>query len=230
MTFYPAITNRTRATTQRSSSCFIAAIYAMLCIFCGGSKRPPVNFLMTLNTNGHSIIDVKGKLREICKRFYVMCVYIAAFLAANFARIIISFINGLPPCFKTALEFAACCFGRFPTLPYWRRITSSPFEYALLRAESSAMVNCIKFFSTRITVFHKWDSSIRPAPFRAKLGRGFTIFFNKIKLAAYGAIEGDSSIFHDGNYTTYHKLSPAYVAVALQRYQDAFGITPELIQ
>jgi hypothetical protein len=225
----PASFYRTGSTTIRPSGGFASTIRAMSLKFSRGHKFSTVDFFVASDTKGYAIGYIQSEIEIVGKRFYVMGMNFYTRLTTILACVIIALVNGIAPLGKIALRLSAFANKRFPAFPYWGRFSCAPFQNAFIGTKRITMIDCVKLISACTAYFIKWLTPFRPAIFGAIMSRfGSVRFHLKWRPAKY-TVFCYLSIFHKLNYTTLHLLSPAYVAVALQRWADLTGRTPELI-
>lgn len=228
-TLFPTMFHGARATIKRATCCFSSAVNTVFWVFGWRGKLASMNIFVTRNANGHSVVGVEHKFGIIYNRLYVMGVNVSARFTAYLARIIVTLINFVSPFCKVAFRLCPIAMKGNSTFPYRGCISSSPLNDTFIRAKFSTVVNGVKLLSACFTDFVKWLSAIRPTRPGAVFGGISTICLNFIRRSTYYANLISLGVFHDTNYTTQYKLSPAYCAVAIQRWVDVTGGEPMLI-
>lgn len=226
--FFPAMPHRAGATIKRPSAGVRTTILTMSGIFSRSGEFTTMNALVTGHTKGLTVVNIKHKFWKIRYWFYVVSVNIATFCSAFLAGVIVSLINCITPLSKIATSLRSLSVKGLSALPYWGCVSGSPFDNAFIGAEFSTMVNSVKLFTARFASFVKWLTAIRPARFRTVFGGVRAIGFDFVGRSTYYASFHNLSVFHNTNYTTQHTLLPCYVAI--QRWVDVTGGTPELVE
>jgi len=226
---FPHVSYGTRTTIHRSSSGFRSAIFAMFGIFPWRGYFAPVYLFVTGNANSNSVINVYYQFGIIRNWLYMMSVNISS-ITAFLASVIIPPINRFSPFGKVALHLCLYAIQRISTFPNGRRFSSSPCNQTFIRAKRSTMIGSIKLITTRPTDFIKWIATFRPAILRTIMGAIRSIGLDPKDSPAYGARFSNLGVFHNSIIPHNTTISPAYVAVALQRWADLTGLTPELTE
>ena len=218
---------RTRTTKNAFSSSLCPAVRAMFWKTRRRSELSTVNFLMASKADCNSVGNVKSKVRELCKLFYMMGVEFTTFISALLTGIIISMINSLSPLFQFASHLSAFTVQRCSAFPCGSKLSHRIRNFAGKRTILRAFIYCVIFFITPYAGLYIWNSSFRPADFGTIMGSFSAVCLYFVLVATFRAIVYNLCIFHNIYYSIF---SPAYVAVALQRFLDHTGITPVLIE
>jgi hypothetical protein len=193
---------RAAVTTERTPAGLRSAILAVSWILGWRNELSPVNGFVTQDTQCNPVIDIGYQFWVICKRFYVVSVYIPALLSAVLTSIHITLVDIFPPLSKIAFGVSTLAKKRFPAFPYRRSFSSFPFQKAITRTEDSTSINCIKRFTTSATNFIVRSSAFRPASSRTIFSSINAISLHSIRFTTPLTCFSNSSVLHAMYYNT----------------------------
>lgn len=107
----PTVIDSTCSTSVTPASSINSAINAIFGVFTGGVYLSAMNDLMARHTYSHSVVNIKSRCGIIGKRFDMMGMQQAFFLAAFLTGEIISFVDSLTPFCKIARKPSSFCLG-----------------------------------------------------------------------------------------------------------------------
>lgn len=223
--------NRAASTSFGSTRNFSAALCAMFGIAAGCAYFSSMNYLVAWNANRHSVVDFKRQVGVLGNWFNMMSMEIAARLATFLTSIVVSHEYFFAPLGETA-SILGTAPKRHAAFPVSRPLAGAHRCCAPARAKCRALVPTIEFFSTKGA--KPWFGRVtrRPTLLGAVAGGLGSVSSNAKWDSAFLADVYNLSVFHILYYTAWVvslQISPGYVAVALQRYVDTFGVQPELI-
>lgn len=181
-----------RSASQRFSSCFGAAIDALLLVLGRRAKFSIVDFLMAFDAQRYSIVNIKRKVEIIGKRLDMVSVYVA-FSTTRLTRIFVSLVNSDAPFNEFTFKLSSFAMRSLPAFPYRRRFAGLPTKQAFVRAKTSAVVDGIKLITACITGFEVGFPSIAPTFLGTPFG-GFDSVLGNFELIAARFAEFNSGI------------------------------------
>lgn len=225
--FAPTSFYRATTAVHRPPCRFYSAVRTMLWIFCRSTKFSTMFHFVTSNAKRFSVGYIKSKFWKFRNRLYVVGVQISTAFTAILAGIIVAFVNGISPFRQFSAESSALSVCGFSSLPVSRLLSNPQKTPASSGAKSRRFVIAIEYLATRQAFSFLDIASYRPAFPRAVFCGILTVIFDAKFSAAFLAFFRNMCVFHVSHYNT---LSPAYVAVALERWSQLTGKTPELLE
>lgn len=140
--------------------------------------------------------------------------------------VIVALIYIFPPNGQFAASLRSLAVQACAAFPCSGFFSNPDKSCAFSRAKFRSFVSGVEQFSACRTSSFWWWVASRPAFFGAIMSGFIPISLYIKRLIALDACFGDLSVFHAEHYNT---ISPAYVAITLQRFQDHTGILPLLL-
>jgi hypothetical protein len=218
--------DRAGAAIRRSSSSWRTTILAMLGIFGGGREPSPMQGFMTRYAERNPIIWVGYQLGTVGNGLYMMGVKLIAAISAGLASVMIALINCLAPFSETAFCFSALAKQGYATLPGRRFFTHKRLTTTRAGAIARSLISAIEGLTAVSALTRFWRIAMRPAGFRAIPGCLSAVCLDLIGCTASLTYLCNLSVLHAMHYNT---ISPAYCAVAIQRWVDKTGGEPVLL-
>ena len=222
--------NGTRAAILGASRGCRSAIRTMFRVPSGSRELATMQPFVAGNTKSDAVRNVRNQIRIISEWFYVVSMKVLTCFTAFLASVTVAVIDLHSPFSKITFGLRSFAQKGCATFPRSRfiadKIFRTPLVSAWIRAELSVLITTIKGFATITALTNGRRVALRPTGFGTISGGISTIRFYFVSAATYFASLYNPCVFHKGNYTTQHAISPAYVAVAIQRWVDVTGKEP----
>lgn len=201
----------------------------MFRVFSRSGEFSTVQCFMTGYAKRKSVRDIKYQVGELRDGLNVVCVDIAALLIAMLACVVVAHVYGFSPFGEFTFGFGSVAVQAMTAFPCTRLAACVMFGSARARAKARTLISAVECDAAMIALsWLRWIAG-RPTCFGAVMSSGRTIGFDLEFSSALLAYVDHLCVFHSFIIPHNTQISPAYVAVALDRWATATGQTPVLV-